>query len=732
MPIVSISAALELALRHHEAGRLTEAEVIYRQILDAQPHHAEAHHLLGVIAHQVGRHAAAAELIGRAIQLGLNAASAHSNLGEAYRKLGRLDDAIAEHRRATEINGRIPEFHCNLGSALMEKGQIEAAVAALNRALALRPDYAEAHGNLGASLAELGRFDEAVHEYRRAVDLNPDLLEPQFNLGVALTRLGKTKEAVAAFRRTTELRPGYAEAHHNLGSALLDLGELEAAIAAFCRALEIKPDYAEVHYNLGNALREQGHPDEAVVAYRRAIELQTDYRDPQESIAETHRAQGRLDEAVAALRGAAESVSADAALQSNLILTLHYVPELDERVIREEQARWNRRFGDPVRPLIASHVNVHDPDRRLRIGYVSADFRDHTLGRNLLPLFRRHDRADFEIICYSGVAHPDAVTEEFHRHADRWQSTVRMGDAVMADMIRSDGIDILVDLGLHTARNRLPVFARKPAPVQVSFAGYPGRTGLEAIPNRLSDRWLEGVDNDEWRMPKDERCPSERVYLLDSFWCYDPCGLDVPVNGLPAIETGRITFGSLNNFAKINESVLRLWSRVLQAVGGARLLLLCPAGAHRAATMRVLHGEGVAEHRVEFVAPQPRRHYLELFHQVDVMLDPFPYGGHTTSLDALWMGVPVVSLAGLQIVSRAGLSQLSNLGLPELVAFSEEDYVRTAAGLAADLPRLVELRGTLRLRMKRSVLMDGERLARGIETAYRRMWRQWCECEVQR
>ena len=309
-------------------------------------------------------------------------------------------------------------------------------------------------------------------------------------------------------------------------------------------------------------------------------------------------------------------------------------------------------------------------------------------------------------------------------------------------------MDILVDLTQHLAGNRLPMFARCPAPVQVSFAGYPESAGVEAIGYRISDRFLESetVDaeiGDEsweigWKREPDRQSPNselrlttkEHVFLIDSFWCYDPCGVQVEINGLPAGERQHITFGSLNNFCKVNEAVLKLWGRVLATVNGSRLIILSHAGSHRQRVLEVFEREGIEVHRIEFVEPRPRQDYLDLYHRLDIALDPFPYNGHTTSLDALWMGVPVVSLAGRSAVSRAGLSQLFHLGLPELVAFSEEEYVKIAGRLAGDRPRLLELRGTLRARMETSVVMDAPRFARGIETAYRAMWRRWCAQET--
>ena len=328
------------------------------------------------------------------------------------------------------------------------------------------------------------------------------------------------------------------------------------------------------------------------------------------------------------------------------------------------------------------------------------------------------------------------MTEEFRRHARQWRRTIGVPDEALVEMIRQDGVDILVDLTLHAARNRLPIFARQPAPVQVSFAGYPEGTGLETIGYRISDRYLESeieVRRSEFGVdlpsPNSDLRPAKQVCLIESFWCYDPCGVEVQVNGLPAQENGYVTFGSLNDFAKLNEPVLKLWARVLCAVRDSRLVLLAPPGSHRQRTVDFLRQWGVDVGRVEFVERRPHAEYLALYHRLDFALDPFPYGGHTTSLDALWMGVPVVSLVGPRRISRAGWSHLSRLSLEDLTAFSEDDYVNVAARLALDVPRLAALRAGLRARMQSSVLMDAPRFTRNIEVAYRTMWQQWCAQE---
>jgi len=710
----TVPQAFELALQHHRAGRLSEAEGLYRQILAVQPNCFEALNALGAVTCQLGRHGLAVEWIRQAITLQPNSAGAHSNLGAALAGQGRFDEAISAYRRALELKPDHVDAAYNLGNALRDCGRLDEAVATYLRALEIKPDAAEVCNNLGIALGLKGRLDDAVSAYRRALEIKPEYAEARTNLGEALAETGRGDEAIAVLRRALELRPDSAEAYYNLGIALRECGRLDEAVAVYRRALEIKPGYSEAQNNLGNALKEQGRLDEAIAAYRQAMLLRPDVSE----------------------------------IRSNIILALHFHPGPESGVLAREQQLWNERFSEPLARFIEPHANERDPERRLRVGYVSHDFRDHVVGWNILPLFRGHDHESFEILGYSGVEKPDELTEAFRQGADGWRRTVGVGDKALAEIVRQDRVDILVDLSQHTAGNRLPVFAHKPAPVQVSFAGYPESTGVESIGYRISDRYLEAGASEMGdrssevgsALPSDlpssishsepalslSKGPAERVFLLDSFWCYDPRGIDVAINGLPAKENRWVTFGSLANFAKVNDAVLRLWARVLAEVKDSRLLVRSVAGSHCQQTLEVLAREGIEGDRVEFVTPRPRKDYLELYHGVDIVLDPFPYGGHTTSLEALWMGVPVVSLAGERAVSRAGLSILNNLGLPELVAFSEENYVKIAADLAGNLPRLGELRRRLRPRMEASVLMDGPRFARNIEAAYRAMWRQWC------
>jgi protein O-GlcNAc transferase len=682
---MTIPQAFQIAVQHHQAGRLADAEAYYRRILAAQPNHAGALHLLGLIAHQVGRHELAVDLIRQSIALNPNNAIAHSNLGDTYRTIGRFDEAAAACRRALQI----------------------------------KPDSSEAHNNLGNALKDLGRPDEAMAAYRRALQVEPDMPEAHLNLGNVLKDLGRLEEAMAACHRALELKPGCAEAHLNLGNVLRDLGRLDEAAAAYRCALQVKPDLPEAHHNLGNALKDLGQLDEAIAALRRAIELRPDYAEAHNSLGAAFKDLGQLDEAIAAFRLALESNPQRPEVQSNVVYTLHFHPGHNARSISEETRLWNRRFSEPLKRFALPDAGAHGLKRPLRVGYVSPDFRDHVVGRNLLPLFRNHDRRDFEILCYAGVVRPDKLTEEFRQRTHLWRSTVGVSDEALAEMIRRDGVDILVDLTQHMAGNRLPVFARQPAPIQVSFAGYPDSSGVEAIGYRISDRYLEAGAMEE------HAGRQEQVCLIDSFWCYDSQGNEVEVSGVPAGKSGLVTFGNLGNFCKVSNLTLKLWARVLGAVKASRLVIRSAAGSHRQRILEALGREGVEAQRVDFVAPRPQREYLELYHRLDIILDTFPYNGHTTSLDALWMGVPVVSMAGETPVSRGGLSQLSNLGLPELVARSDMEYVNIAEKLAKDLPRLVELRSTLRARLKASVLMDAPGFARNIEAAYRFIFQEW-------
>jgi predicted O-linked N-acetylglucosamine transferase (SPINDLY family) len=546
-------------------------------------------------------------------------------------------------------------------------------------------------------------------------------LQQAFDLAFQHYAAGRFQEAEPLYRQIVTLQPENADAHFFLGAMAHTTGQFDSAVDWMRRALAVRPAFPAAQYNLGVSLQAAGRLDEAIAAYRATLVLDPHLHVARDNLGSQLVNTGRIAEGIATFREALALNPNQPGIHSNLVYALHFDPVAGSAAIAEEARRWDAQHGAPLRGEIRPWPNDRDPARRLRIGYVSPNFRDHAEGFFTAPLLAAHDHAQFEIHCYASVARPDALTARLRSCADVWRDVLGETDAELAARIRADGIDILVDLTMHMGFNRMPLFARKPAPVQVAWLAYPGSTGLAAMDYRLSDPWLDPPG-------MDESIYSERtIRLPDSFWCYEPTGdRDLTVNPLPAGESGPITFGCLNNFCKVNAGVLDLWAQVLRAVPGSRLLLLAPPGSHRERVLERLGDGGVELGRVEFVPVQSRRSYLETYHRIDLALDTFPYNGHTTSLDSFWMGVPVVTLFGQTAVGRGGWSLLSNLGLPELAARTPEDFVEIAVALARDVPRLATLRAGLREKMQASPLMDAPRFARGIEAAYRGMWRAWC------
>jgi predicted O-linked N-acetylglucosamine transferase (SPINDLY family) len=686
MATPTIDQAMQIALAHHRAGRLADAEALYRRVLEHAPEYPDALHLLGVLAGQAGHVDAAIDLIARAIAVAPDVAEYHNNLGKSRRRAGRLDEAVASLRHAIALNPGLADAHNSLGTALRDQGRLDEAIAAYGHAIGLRPDLAEAHSNLGVALREAGRPAQAIAALRRAIELRPDLAEAHNNLGIALFEAERRDEAIAAYGRAIELRPDHAEAYGNLAIVLHEVGRLDEALAAYGHALALRPDLAGTQLNPGPVLKDQGRLDEALAWYRKAAEAKPD----------------------------------DARAGSDLLLFLHFLPEYDAPAILEEHRRWAQRHAAPLSAQARPHDNDRSPDRRLRVGYVSTDFREHPVGRVLLPLLANHDRRQFEVVCYSDARVADALTDTFRSLADRWCPSTQLDDQGLADQIRDDRIDILVDLGVHTAGNRMLVFARKPAPVQVSMLGNPTTTGLDTVDYRLTDPYFDppGQHDDDY---------AERsIRLPHCIWCYLPPEEDLPVAPLPAFEKGFVTFGSLNQFAKASPPALTAWREILRRVPGSRLALKAHPGSHREAVCALFRDGGVDPDRVEFIGSGPRLEYFRRYDRLDLGLDPFPYNGHTSTLDAIWMGVPVVTLAGRTAVGRGGVSVLSNLGLPELIARTPEEYVEIAARRAEDRPALAALRAGLRQRMRDSPLMDAAGYAAAVEAAYRAMWQAWC------
>lgn len=624
-PPLTTEDAMQAAHVHHQAGRLAEAETMYRKVLARQPKNSDALHLLGVLAGQTGRHELGADLIQRAIQ----------------------------------INPRVSNYFNNLSLMLHATGRFEQAAAACLKAIQIKGDYVQAHFNLANALREMGDYAGANTSYQKAI----------------------------------ALQPGLFVAYNNIGLSLAALGRLDAAAAAFAKAIDINPKYAEAYRNLAILHKEQGQLDQAIAWCDKGMAQRPD----------------------------------DSSLEQERLYLLQFHPAFDAAAIRASQEAWNQRHARPRQQGLRPHLPDHYPERRLRIGYVSPDFRDTPVGHGIYPLLAHHDRKMHEIHCFSGALRPDRMTAEFQKCADRWHTISQLGDKELAELMRKNRIDILVDLTAHALGSRLGAFARKPAPVQITWGPYPAGTGLETLDYRLSDPYLDPPGQN------DAHYVEQTLPLENSFWCYDPAALTPGANDqwepgpLPALAKRRITFGCLNDFWKINTGVLELWAQVLQASPGSELLLAVPTGPARQRTMESLSKRGIVPTRVRFVAVLPRPSYLQYYAQIDLALDTLPCNGQLSSLDALWMGVPVLSLVGQTAVGRATFSHLSNLGLADLCARTPEAYVALTAAVARDLDRMALLRSTLRQRMLESPLTNAQRFAQNVEAAYRQIWRMFCK-----
>jgi len=562
------------------------------------------------------------------------------------------------------------------------------------RALALDPSLAEAHHQLGNALKNLHRYADAAASLQRASELAPQNAAIWLNFGVTLLALSLRDEAITCFQRAIALEPGRPEAHNVLGSAFLDAGRIGEAKKQLEMALRLRPAYPAAHDNLGRALRAQGRAAEAIKEFRAAL-----------------------------------STAPSPGTHSNLLYALNFVPGLPAAEIFAEHKHWARIHAEPLKNAIPATVVGPDPARRLRIGYVSPDFIHHAVSYFIEPVLAAHDRTRCEVFCYSNVLVPDATTVRLRAVSDQWRDIVRLDDTQVAELIRSDKIDILVDLAGHTARHRLLVFARKPAPVQVTWLGYPNTTGLAAIDCRITDAVSDPVGQTEaWYSEKLVRLP-------ETFSCYRPSEDAPAVSTLPALKNGYITFGSFNHFAKINPAVLDLWARLLVRLPSSRLLLKARSLADTetvAGVREIFSRSGVAPDRLDLRSDELSvAAHLGLYHGVDIALDTFPYNGTTTTCEALWMGVPVVALAGQTHVSRVSASLLTYLGRPEWIAHSEDGYIAKCASLAADLPFLAEARASQRERMQSSPLCDTPRFTAHLENAYREMWRERCVVELQ-
>jgi predicted O-linked N-acetylglucosamine transferase (SPINDLY family) len=669
-----------------QAGRVAEAKQACRQVLLQVPDQPDVLHLLGVLAQREGDHLQAVGHIRQAIAAGPKVANFRMTLGISSKALGRVDDAIDAYQQAVK----------------------------------LQPSFGEAWTNLCNLLHDAGRLTDAVAAGRKAVQHAPKLAAAHNNLANALLASGLTAEAITSYERALSLRPGDRQTGVNLARAYFNHQQFDRAAACLQAVLAQNSDDPAALLTLADVRRRQGQLDEARALYERTLEANAGNTEAMRGLAAIHRDEGEAAQAVTMLRKATRLAPHDVALGQQLLLATNYLPGLSPIDGYAEHLRWGERFSG----IAAMYASTHDrsPDRRLRIGYVSPDFHKHAVAWFILPLLTHHDRDSVEVFAYANVRTPDGMTDILRSKVEHWIDTTVMDDDTLAARMADDGIDILIDLAGHMPGNRLAAMARKPAPLQINYLGYPNTTGLSAFDYRLTDVI---ADPEHASTPHVETL----VRLPVGASCWQPFAGAPPVNDLPATRNGWVTFGSLSNPAKINHAVVALWSQILHAVSGSRLRLVRQnlQGSLKAMLMEQFASHGIDASRIDIIAPPADADsYLGAYHDIDISLDTHPYAGHTTTCESLWMGVPVVTLTGGTTASRMSASVLHQVGLPQTIAATEDAYVEAAMMTAGDRQGLAQVRQTLRQHMLGCPLLQHEAFTRQFEQTLRGLWREAC------
>jgi predicted O-linked N-acetylglucosamine transferase (SPINDLY family) len=713
---------INLAAALHELGRPAEAERHCRRALAVRPDAPVARQRLGRLLRDQGQLTEATEAFRQAQRLRPDSVDVLNDLGNALQESGRPSEAATCFRQMLALQPDLPEAHFNLGNALLLQGLPDDAAASYRQALALRPDYVEARINLGNALRGRGQLGAAAECYEQVLALQPDLPDVYFNLGNTRRQMGQPAAAAARYREALHRRPDFPDAWNNLGLAMANLGRPADAEECFRQASAQRPDDPAALNHRAGALRDLGRLGAAEASLRRAVALRPDYPEAYHNLGIALRDQGRIEEALAAFRQAQALWPESVEAHSERLLTLQYQGGVTPDVLAAAHAEYQRRFAAPLRARWRPHANDRSPDRPLRLGFVSGDFGRHAVGVLAVRALEALARRACTVVCYSNRRKADDDLTARFRAASVWRVVVGLSDEQLAEQVRADAIDVLIDLAGHTANNRLLAFAGKPAPVQATWLGYVGTTGLDAMDYLIAD--------DQQVPPGADRDYRERVLrLAGGYACYDPPAGAPDPGPPPAATAGRVTFGCFNYPAKLSPPALAAFAAVLARVPGARLVLKYgglddPAVANR--VRAVVAAAGADADRVELRGGTGHADHLAAYRDIDVALDPFPYSGGVTTCDALWMGVPVVTLPGPTFAGRHALSYLARVGLAdELAARDADDYVARAASLASDPGRLADLRVALRDRVVRSPLCDGGRLADALLAAVREAWRTW-------
>ncbi|MBI3376498.1 MAG: tetratricopeptide repeat protein [Betaproteobacteria bacterium] len=722
---IDAEQALRRAVTLHRAGELREAERLYRAVLRANPRHGYGWMALGALLGAQGRLPEALPVLVKSVELLPADADAHGNLAHALREFGRLSEALPVQQKCVALRPSDPLAHNDLGNALMDLGRPAEAEASFRHALELDSGFSEALCNLGLVRQKLGDPSEAQSLFRRAIELNPGLSEAHNNLGSVLQDLGRWSEAEASYRRALQLRPGYHEAHSNLGNVLRELRRFPEAEASFRRALKLKPDSPGTHSNLANVLHDLGRLSEAEASCRDALEIDPDFPEAHSNLADVLRDLGRFTEAQASCRRALELKPDFRGARSNLLFLMAYSGVGTPGDYLAQARQWEiSAVAQEARTAAKAKRFVRAPrqNRALRIGYVSGDLGAHVVSLNIEGVLEAHDRSRVEVFAYPASGIRGEVTDRIRRSTDHWHSVTGLSDDAAVDLISAHEIDVLVDLSGHTAHNRLGVFARRAAPIQCHYLGYFASTGISEMDYWIGDRVLippahgDHFSEKVWRLP--------RVWISYAAPGQGPDPVWQPGAG------GKVCLGSFNQLAKMTERTVSLWARVLHRIPNAYLLLKTKQlddPANRSSILAAFARHGVPASRIELLGrtADPAAH-LSLYCRLDVALDPAGgiTGGITTS-EALWMGTPVVTLAGRRAGERLTTAILAGIGHEEWTASDEDNYVEKVAQLAANPALRQGLRHSLRPAMRAGPFCDPSGMARALEDAFESMFDRW-------
>jgi len=702
------------------SGRIDEAEICFRKALKNKEDYAIAYDGLGAVLNLFKNYEEAEQNFRRAVQLSPNFAKAHFNLGCILADTSRLDEAVSSYKKAIEHDPDFSTAYLNLGNALTSLGQLCEVEACYREAIRINPDYADGYFNLGSILTTLERLDEAEFFYKKAIELQPDYVAAHNNLGTVLHALGRYDEAIASYKTALQIKPDYAEAFCNYGNTLAAKEQRLEAERFYRKAIQINPKLENAHNNLGNILNLMGRLDEAEESCRNALQINANFAEAYCNLGSTLGELGRLDEALLCWQNAIRIKPMDILSYSYMLFPLNYHPTKTPDEIYSLYQEFDNKFGSIHLKEPQKHTNSKNKDRPLKIGYVSADFKKHAIQNFLQPIIENHDKRKFIIYAYTGKPIEDSVTAIYKKYMDHWVPIYGLSDEALSNRIRSDEIDILIDLAGHTAGNRLGVFARKPAPISITYLGYGSTTGLSAIDYFLTDIYHSPLGSEAFF--------SEKLWRINSpCYVYRPAEDMGSISASPFGRNGYVTFGTLSRAIRLNDRVIKIWSEILRRVKNSKLIV----NSHNFSSVysqRLLlskfSAHGIKPNQLEISYQSPAWVVLQ---DIDIGLDCFPHNSGTTLFENLYMGIPFVTLAGRTSTGRLGGSILEALGHPEWIADNESDYIETAVALALNTSRLIELRSKLRGEMEAGSIMDEVGFTQKVEEAYRAMWIKWCE-----